>query len=780
MKKCIVHTRPTRQTSTLSFQLSPFSFLRRKPPLGSSLRYDPSHPVADMQWHRRLAGEMADSPCSGQSTAAARTGFTLVEMLVAVTLVLLMMLMFGQIFELATGSLSQQQGLADNDQRARTLQTILRSDIDKRTYRILVPFYPGEEAGIPDELIQAQIDQMRDGYLYISENNPNNDTDDVLQFTVWSGHPDSQGEDTSPYFGKSSPLTNDENGLGYDVNQDGSLSAAERQLDEFSINVNQPEHDNGSLYPDQTASSPYAEVSYFLRGGNLYRRVLLIRDPLKSGTTALSAQPEKEFYWDTMNSRWAQFTPPLNFMDGVNSSAANPSGLGLYPDVGPDMIPYSGDEVNTGDFWHDFDYSAHRSSVNGNFTDPVDYAIFHSVSDLDNSQVPAPDTRLARPNNRFGHDHWWGHPREYLYHPGSDGRPGTGDDVKNAAFIGRFTRAETSHPYFNYPQFLSVNEGPTGMGAPPFFPGNPPDPVHGINDGNPMRIDWPGPARDIQRLPLYLSGGVAVASWGGDGDPGVANFDDNGDGVIDNAEEAGWPGSDDIGFRTPRRRSEDVILPNVQAFNIEVWDEALNQFVDIGHSRSVGFFRQTASWHLSTIPGPMTPVMSPLTYGPHPPGPTVFNNRIFDTWHNAQVDANSDGAHDQPPFRPMKYSPITATPWAPLVGIWQPNTGYNVGDLVFPNPTDTTQPPHWRNGFQYVFRCIQAGNSGTTGSMAAPSPPWSSAGNVSDGGVIWQPIRNEPLPLRAIRITIRFRDSASGQVRQTSIVESLIDDAGNN
>jgi len=39
-------------------------------------------------------------------------GFTLVEMLVAVALVLLMMSIFAQIFQMATGSLSQQRGIA--------------------------------------------------------------------------------------------------------------------------------------------------------------------------------------------------------------------------------------------------------------------------------------------------------------------------------------------------------------------------------------------------------------------------------------------------------------------------------------------------------------------------------------------------------------------------------------------------------------------------------------------------------------------------------------------
>src|SRR5690349_21540281 len=69
-----------------------------------------------------------------------RRGFTLVEMLVSVTLVLLMMLMFAEIYGLAQDSISKQKGIAENDQKARILTQVIRRDLDTRTFRSVYPF----------------------------------------------------------------------------------------------------------------------------------------------------------------------------------------------------------------------------------------------------------------------------------------------------------------------------------------------------------------------------------------------------------------------------------------------------------------------------------------------------------------------------------------------------------------------------------------------------------------------------------------------------------------
>ena len=109
-----------------------------------------------------------------------RSGFTLIEMLMAVTLVLIMMVMFAEVFQIAGGSVTKQRTLADNDQNARTFVTIMRADLDKRTFRTLLPFYPGEPSN------SATPFNNRPGYFYISTNDPGDSTDDVLQFTIMS------------------------------------------------------------------------------------------------------------------------------------------------------------------------------------------------------------------------------------------------------------------------------------------------------------------------------------------------------------------------------------------------------------------------------------------------------------------------------------------------------------------------------------------------------------------------------------------------------------------
>jgi len=212
-----------------------------------------------------------------------RTGFTLVEMLVSVSLVLLMMLLFTQVFTLATGSITVQRGIAENDQRGRTLTTIIHADLAKRTFRKVIPFFPGENTSKPSADFQD-----RRGYVYISENDPNNDTDDVLQFTVQSSIT-IEDRDETPYVGKASALSPDQNGQPH-PNFPNDLTS-----DEFLWNRNQPDWDDGVLVSNRTAESKYAEIAYFLRNGNLYRRVVLIRDPLEGS----DPNPMQTMWWDT-------------------------------------------------------------------------------------------------------------------------------------------------------------------------------------------------------------------------------------------------------------------------------------------------------------------------------------------------------------------------------------------------------------------------------------------------------------------------------------------------
>ncbi|MFN4920931.1 MAG: type II secretion system protein J, partial [Planctomyces sp.] len=318
-----------------------------------------------------------------QPAGISRTGFTLVEMLVSVALVLLMMSLFASIFSMASGSVSTQRGISNHDQKARALTTLIKGDFSHRTQRYPLPFYPTESTATSPTPFGN-----RAGYLYISTNDPYSGQDDLVQFTV-SADMLQEDTDSSPYYGRA-VLLNDPSG-----NTSTSLS----------VNPNQPEADDSSLTVNNTGSSTAAEVCYFVRNGNLYRRVMLLRQPLPVAGRELDEQP-------TTSRGQDYFT----------------SGSGNF------SVQTSSGAVATDDFWTYFDYSATAAAATGK-------AQFVGLSALNNEQartVPA----VANPAYRFGFNQFTGISREHA--------------VLNGAFIGRFLQAETSAVNFNWPQRRAV------------------------------------------------------------------------------------------------------------------------------------------------------------------------------------------------------------------------------------------------------------------------------------------------------------------------------------
>ena len=562
-------------------------------------------------------------------TPAARRGFTLVEMLVAVTLVLIMMLMFAQVFELASGMHTRVRGLSRNDQRSRVLTTMLAADIGKRTFRLMMPF-ARNEVGYGRERWLEQ----RQGYFYISENNPADNSDDVLQLTVRSLILYSD-DDPTPYYGlvNASPV---------------GLVPKNRQ--------------------ETLISSTAADLSYFLRDGVLYRRVLLLYQPVGG-----RSQP----YDDSSSREIFSTSHPSPYLPS-NQSAFH---------KGADNQWNTRDD--RGNFWKDFDFSAHYTSSGTRL---------HTDQSLVNIQQ-AGSTPLGIPGSRFGHDHATGLPREYVPGPGPDGLWNTAGD-NGPFYIGRFTHEETSNFRFRYPQTSSA-----------FANGN------AINDGNPMK------SAGVQSTPLQIDE----------------------DGVIKQ-------------FRGGPRRSEDILMSNVHSFDIKVWDDALGGFFDIGHATAGGDYRIGNRANDSYGPG----------------GPT--GNRVFDTWHPSVNSA--------PPYRLTLYGHRTAS--GHQKGLWTASTNYFVDNVVFPE-NEPDGP--------LAFRCTQVTGEGRSG---ATPPRWPDTPGrlirenedlnrnlVLDPGedtnsngqldsVTWQAVNNW-LPLKAIQITIRFRDPTSELIRQMTQVYSLVD-----
>lgn len=340
---------------------------------------------------------------SSQSHRPAKAGFTLVEMLVATALVVLMMLLFAQVFQTSSGLVSNQKGMAKMDQAVRTLTILLRGDIRQRTFVDVVPFVANQDgvnARIYDPITQNGYDaSLRQGFFSISENDPDDPTDDVLHLTVRTDSPLAKSL-RLPYSGKSRLLRLP----GFAGTNDQYLQA----------NTDQPEFDDGQLTVNNTGSSRYAEVCWFVRHGKLYRRIFLIRDPYYRGTNA-------------------------TFPEEPQDNAGTPLITTIYD---PDNNPMTSDH-----FWRDFDYSA--------YWEPNEGLKFHTSPesmtnrDSDTSSLePTMDglpRSLGNPVYRFGSS-----PSRYkngLIYPPRDHILVGGQK----RFIGRFTQQETADPDFNYP-----------------------------------------------------------------------------------------------------------------------------------------------------------------------------------------------------------------------------------------------------------------------------------------------------------------------------------------
>ncbi|MCA9110494.1 MAG: prepilin-type N-terminal cleavage/methylation domain-containing protein [Planctomycetaceae bacterium] len=691
---------------------------------------------------------------TNHKTNARRSGFTLVELLVTVALLLVIMSMFASAFQIATGTLHKHRGIAENDQRARAAVSMLDGDLTKRTYRqsdfytnadLLYPlsldpvyidvnspidttFYPNpanpdptiyranllnranqQGLGIvplhPDYNVTTRdVDTTERGYFYISENDPDNDTDDVLQLTVNGLEFDLGNLDEIIYTGQAITLANTsyspspgeqdqpiwDDGIGFSIDPITQAATA---------------YTAGNI---GRSSSHYAEVSYFVRNGNLYRRELLIREP--------AVDPEN---------------------DGQPSF-----------DGGGDMIPND----YSGDFWKDLDFSATRLDPEQT-GDPAGRVWFNSSTvSLDNSSAGSTHLSkylaLGNPQNRFGHDP---SPRRNLGGIFSivalQGRPKEYFDSGDAdSFFGRYTHEETSHTDFEHPGVASNGSSGPSTVVTPFSP------LLAIPDTTPQ------------------------------------------DGIADE-------------FADGPRKGEDLLLTNVHAFDIEVWDAAIQQWVDLGHNLNDGDWHQQQIIDTSNLPTSSDPVFFNTPAGSTPPayasaGRAMYRygsldetladdpanpifNRIFDTWHPGfDFDPNDPlTLDDLPPFRPQwtDRTNFTDESGGGDPKIWEPSHAYGVGERVFPyapirndnNPPGLGVEDDFYPGHQSLFyEAVIAGTSG------ASPPGWptvaSTISSFTDGSVEWIAVNNT-IGLQAMRITIRFLDPSSQQMRQVSLVHSFIE-----
>ncbi|MBV8553948.1 MAG: prepilin-type N-terminal cleavage/methylation domain-containing protein, partial [Planctomycetaceae bacterium] len=189
---------------------------------------------------------------------SSRRGVTLVEMLVSVALLLLMMTAIAAIFSAATGAASTARVYQDLEGSMRQLDAMIRYDLTGITTPVMRthPNDPKHNYGFDPS--------QNYGYFEYGEN----------QFA------DLQGEDTDDYirFTTEAPEGELFTGRVY-------LPIPASLLPQANLQV---------YYQTQpiTVTSKFAEVIYFLRNGNLYRRAFLVAPDRQSSIISSTGQTD--------------------------------------------------------------------------------------------------------------------------------------------------------------------------------------------------------------------------------------------------------------------------------------------------------------------------------------------------------------------------------------------------------------------------------------------------------------------------------------------------------
>ena len=644
---------------------------------------------------------MQSSRKSDQPAGSQASGFTLVEMLVSVTLVLMMMTLFAQIFQMATNSVSKQRGIAENDQRARTLTTIVRRDIQKRTMRYPLPFYPGEDASTSPTSFSS-----RQGYIYFSTNDPSTGLDDGIQFTV-SSTTLIEDQDDTPFFGRSDVLVDR-------LNMTGATAAPTG----LAVSPNQPEIDDSSLVPNLTSSSSAAEIAYFVRNGNLFRRVILLRQPLPMAGLDLGPQPTSRTGYD--------------FFSGQPNPSDNTTYDGRFRTSSAGL---------SNDFLRHFDFVA----VPTGLATGRQFARFLGIGSLSNDPSSLVSDALGNPTNRFGFNFLTGVSREHL----SSSTP---------IYFGRFVHAETSSANFNWPQNKAVPEGNAESSIP----------LSPLNGGTGNPYDLVGQPLNMNSVNGLISEFDSATSGEGSGGPRrvedlllsnviemrIELWDERLQRFVPPGHNESSPTGVNGDYHITRRLNSTYgpwgTLENTSAFRF---------------NRTFDTFHAQASVDLN---GDSTPDIAPsppfIAYEFYPPktnaaapGPSpvaMQATHVRDYWKSGTFSVGD-----------IVFAPVTYD---------GDNSG--MGPEIFEWDQDTIPS----QAFQIGYRCIAVNdsvdNDGNVGETQPVAPIFQSQPGriISDGEVTWASFDNRR-PLQAVRMTIRFRDLPTDTVRQLSLILPTLD-----
>jgi prepilin-type N-terminal cleavage/methylation domain-containing protein len=207
-----------------------------------------------------------------------RRGVTLLEMLVVVALVVIMMLILVQIFQVATGAISTSKTYQDLSNSLRMIDMTMRGDLSGVTARMTPPLDPKNNQGYFEYIENSFADVQGE------------DTDDILAFTA---------------------------------------KAPEGQY--FSGRIWIPATSGSNNVQPVTVTSQFAEIIWFVRNGNLYRRVLLV-SPDRKGSLSLFPLGAGSAFYPGQLFGYPQTAPgnlgnlPVSWQ-GMNDISCRPSNL---------------------------------------------------------------------------------------------------------------------------------------------------------------------------------------------------------------------------------------------------------------------------------------------------------------------------------------------------------------------------------------------------------------------------------------------------------------------
>ncbi len=564
-----------------------------------------------------------------------RRGLTLVEMLVTVVLVLLIMVVITSVFRSAATVASRQKVSMEMETALRRFDSTIRQDLRGATARFTPPLNPTENLG----------------YFEYGENSiadlQGEDVDDYLAFTA-------KAPDGQPF-------------RGFVMVQ--SVNAA-----------------GTSIYARVPITSNYAEIIYFWRNGNLYRRVLLIV-PERSGQLVTGPLHGGGFWAQSING--ALVPDPLQTnatrqyvavsWQAMNTISARPSARGTnYAPVANTL----GDLTNRENrfarprFSNDYVDVAGNSAPDGIPDDRNGDGIPDFYPTLYPNVPVSTNGYLAGVNDGIGTRN--GYTIDQLPFP----------FLYAGAFTNAGTRANDDIHYTDPTTTTTANNLPQRYD--PKYINHAPIPITTANDNLPLPAanqTWWGFPTSQETLSPYWTDPIKRVN-----DPSSANYFNGNPSLAVDTANAQAPGLSWVSFqllpplRTPWRgveqpfndgagaaafaaltttatqpdtiwglvgESNDLILTGVRCFDIKAYDSSpiARGYVDLGYAFNPNFATTTTPAQYATLghEGRMPPILSTLTgttgdfrldsQWPLPgffvgdtSGNTVRMRRVYDTW----------------------------------------------------------------------------------------------------------------------------------------------------